>query len=240
MEMSDFELREQVRSSSYHALAGLLAPPDTDRVVAALDDLEALLAAVHPEAADHLAAVAAAWREEGVSAVRRDHMALFVGPASLGAPPYGSVYLDASGELYGDSTRDVERLYAAAGLQLAEGLKEPPDHVRIELDVMHAAIDRTLAAMRQQDWDRASRLVEVQAALLQNHVSRWVTPFTHHLRDNAATAFHRHLAAVLEAFVRQEFVEDAPAMIEEFQALRPAAAAGAESAPAEPAPADPA
>ncbi len=223
--MSDFELREQVRSSSYHLLTRLLEPPDAERVEAALGDLEPLLEAVHPEAAEHLGALAAAWREEGASAVRRDHMALFVGPASLGAPPYGSVYLDASGELYGDSTRDVGRLYAAAGLQLAEGLNEPPDHVRIELDVMHAAILRTLAAIGEEDWDRASRLVEVQAALLQNHLSRWVTPFTHRLRDNAATAFHRHLAAVLEAFVRQEFLEDAPAMIDEFQAMRPAAPA---------------
>lgn len=224
--MTDFELRERVRSSTYQQLATLFRPPDeTLNHEQVLEKLCTLLDAAAPEAAEHARALAPAWQEEGAAAIRRDHMALFVGPAALGAPPYGSVYLESSGEVMGESTRDVERLYAAAGLQKASGLKDAPDHVRIELDVMHVVIDKTVGAVGDGSWEAAQRLVEVQAALLQNHLSRWVTPFTTRIRKHAATEFHRRLAATLEAFVRQEYLEDAPAMVDEFHEQRVLASA---------------
>lgn len=224
--MTDFELRERVRSSTYHQLATLFrAPDETLDAEQVLDTLSTLLDAAAPEAAEHARALAPAWRQEGAAAIRRDHMALFVGPTALGAPPYGSVYLESSGEVLNESTRDVERLYAAAGLQKATGLADAPDHVRIELDAMHVVIDKTVGAVGDGSWEAAQRLIEVQAALLQNHLARWVTPFTTRVRKHAATEFHRRLAATLEAFVRQEFLEDAPAMVDEFHEQRALASA---------------
>ncbi len=222
--MTDFELREQVRSAGYYHLARLFDLPDAFLVEEqVLEKLHAGLAAVNEEAAEHAAAVERSFGEEGVERVRRDHIKLFVGPTQLLAPPYGSVYLDGQHEVMGPSTLDAARLYLAAGLQKAPSFKEPPDHVRVELDFMHRAIERTLDAVRAQAWDEAERLIEVQVTFLQNHLARWVTPFAKVLRTGAATGFYRHAAGALEAFVRQEYVEDAAAMLAEFGALRAAA-----------------
>lgn len=224
--MTDFEIRERVRSATYRTLARLFELPDpTLETEGVLERGQELLAAVNPAAAEHAASLRSALATEGVEAIRRDHIALFVGPAELGAPPYGSVYLDGQRSLLGPSTQDAERLLALAGLQKAGSVKDAPDHVRIELDAMHVVIERTLEALAAEDHTRAQDLIRVQAALLQNHLSRWVTPFTKVLREAAATDYHRHLADLLEAFVRQEFTEDAPAMIDEFHALRPGTAA---------------
>lgn len=224
--MTDFELRERVRSSAYYHLARLFEVPDAFLVEEGVfEALRVATDAVSPAAAAPAEALATAWVHEDQAAVRRDHVALFVGPGERLAPPYGSVYLDGQRALLGPSTQDVVRLFAQAGLQKSASLKDAADHVRVELDAMHVVIDRTLAAVAAGDWTAAERLVAVQAALLQNHLSRWVTPFAAAIRAGAATRYHRHVADLLEAFVRQEFLEDAPAMIDEFKSLRPSAAA---------------
>jgi putative dimethyl sulfoxide reductase chaperone len=219
--VTDFDLRERVRSSTYYHLARLFEPPgaflEDERV---LEALHVALEAVNPAAAEHAAALRLALADEGLERVRRDHMRLFVGPEKLLAPPYGSVYLDGKHELFGPSTKAVERLYAEAGLRTADTLKDAPDHVRVELDVMHMVVERTLDAMHEGDWMRAESLVRVQAALLQHHLSRWVTPFATVIRTGAGTAFYRRVAELLEAVVKQEFLEDAAAMIDEFNALK--------------------
>ena len=219
--MTDFDLREQVRSATYFHLARLFELPAgflAEEQV--LDKLQAALAAVNEEAAGHAAGLVQAFGDEGLERVRRDHVKLFVGPEQLLAPPYGSVYLDGQREILGPSTMDAARLYRLAGMHKAPDLKEPPDHVRVELDFMHRLIDRTLDAVRAADWTEADRLVEVQVAFLQHHLARWVTPFAKVLRTGASTAFYRHAAGALEAFVRQEYVEDAPAMLNELRELR--------------------
>jgi putative dimethyl sulfoxide reductase chaperone len=224
--MTDFEIRERVRSATYRTLARLFEPPTpTLQSDAVLERGVELLEAVNPTAAEHAGAMHAALESEGLERIRRDHIALFVGPTELGAPPYGSVYLDGQRSLMGPSTIDLERLLALAGLKKADALRDAPDHVRVELDAMHVVVERTVDAIAAQEFDRAQDLIRVQAALLQNHFSRWVTPFAKALRESAATEYHRQLADLLEAFVRQEFTEDVSAMIDEFHALRPVTAA---------------
>ena len=225
--MTDFDLRERVRSSTYYHLARLCEPPGPFlREERVLEALHAAVAAVNPAAAEHAAALAKALEREGLERVRREHMKLFVGPEQLLAPPYGSVYLDQQRELMGPSTMAVMKLYGEAGLRPADDLKDAPDHVRVELDVMHLVIERTRDAVREGEWMRAERLMRVQAAMLQNHLSRWVTPFAKVIRTGSTTDFYRHLADLLEVVIKQEFLEDAAAVIDEFQALR-AAATGA-------------
>ena len=120
--MTDFDLRERVRSSTYYHLARLFEPPAAflhdERV---LEALQTALTAVNASAAEHAAELVTALEAEGLERVRREHMKLFVGPEQLLAPPYGSVYLDQQRELMGPSTMAVVKLYAEAGLRQADG-----------------------------------------------------------------------------------------------------------------------
>lgn len=219
--VKDFVLRENVRHSTYYYLARLFDLPDSF-----LDEeqvpgkLHQVLEAVNPEAAEHAAKLGPALAEEGLEKIRRDHIKLFVGPAQLLAPPYGSIYLEPKREIMGESTQDAERLYAEAGLQKEEALKDAPDHIRVELDFMHVLIARTVAACEAGDWPQAEKYVNIQLMFLQNHLSRWVTPFAQVVRTGAATRFYNVTASVLEHFIKQEFLEDGASMFEEFSVLR--------------------
>jgi len=219
--VKDFVLRENVRHSTYYYLARLFDLPDAfleDEQIPA--KLYQVLEAVNTEAAEHAARLAPALAEEGAEKIRRDHMKLFFGPGQLLAPPYGSVYLEHKHEIMGESTQDAERLYAEAGLQKDEKLKDAPDHIRVELDFMHVLIARTVEACEAQKWQEAEKYVNIQLMFLQNHLSRWVTPFAKVIRTGAATQFYNATALVLESFIKQEFLEDGAAMLEEFNTLR--------------------
>jgi len=220
--VKDFVLRENVRHSTYYYLARLFDLPDSFLADEHIPEkLHQVLEAVNSEAAEHAAKLAPALAEEGVEKIRREHMKLFVGPQQLLAPPYGSVYLEPNTrEIMGESTQDAERLYAEAGLQKDEELKDAPDHVRVELDFMHVLIARTVEACEAGDWQKAEKYVNIQLMFLQNHLSRWVTPFAKVIRTGAATRFYKATALVLESFIKQEFLEDGAAMLEEFNTLR--------------------
>ncbi len=220
--MKDFVLRENVRHSTYYYLARLFDLPDAFLEEEQIPTkLYQVLEAVSPEAAEHAAKLAPALAEEGLDKIRRDHMKLFFGPSQLLAPPYGSVYLEPEKrEIMGASTQDAQRLYAEAGLQKDEALKDAPDHIRVELDFMHVLIARTVAACEAGNWQEAEKYVNIQLMFLQNHLSRWVTPFAKVIRTGAATQFYNAAALVLESFIKQEFLEDGAAMLEEFNTLR--------------------
>ncbi|MHC5047351.1 MAG: TorD/DmsD family molecular chaperone [Planctomycetota bacterium] len=76
--------------------------------------------------------------------LRKDHTQLFVGPFRVPAPPYGSVYLEDDGRVCGESTMDMIARYGEEGLRVT--LKEPADHVAIELEYMYLLVVRQMEA----------------------------------------------------------------------------------------------
>lgn len=57
-----------------------------------------------------------------------EHQRLFIGPDHLDAPPWGSVYLDEEGTLFGDSNLALRRFLDAEGVFLQTMQREPEDH----------------------------------------------------------------------------------------------------------------
>jgi TorA maturation chaperone TorD len=74
---------------------------------------------------------------ERLNDLRVDYAALFIGPGELLACPYGSVYLERGRRLYGETTREVEEIYAEAGLHPAKGDGVVADHIAVELEFLH-------------------------------------------------------------------------------------------------------
>ncbi|MCG9014619.1 molecular chaperone TorD family protein, partial [Laribacter hongkongensis] len=74
------------------------------------------------------AGFASAQAPEHDAGLAREHQRLFVGPAALPAPPWGSVYLDEESVLFGDSTRALQAFAGRHGIALETGQREPLDH----------------------------------------------------------------------------------------------------------------
>ncbi|UCE49849.1 MAG: molecular chaperone TorD family protein [Phycisphaerales bacterium] len=136
-----------------------------------------------------------------LEALKIDFASLFVGPYELLAPPYGSVYLE-DDRVMGDSTIDVGNCYASEGLDIT--IKDAPDHIAVELEFMHYLAVRQMEATRRANLQAIQRYQQKQYSFLQTHLARWLPEFADNVRENARTAFYKHLAQITAVFVRED------------------------------------
>jgi TorA maturation chaperone TorD len=192
--MEDTLAGGEERAASYRALAECYHPPD-ERLAATLEGLSQVSDAVAGEMARSHDGPG------GLEALRVDHTRLFVGPYQLLAPPYGSLY---SGDtrLMGESAVAVEGFYAEEGLQVC--LKQPPDHICVQLEFMCFLIRRELQAAKRAAPERVRCYRWKQARFLQQCLGPWVSDFALRVQAKAQTGFYRALGRLTDGFMRGE------------------------------------
>ena len=146
--------------------------------------------------ADRMAEQAGNYTDEELAV---EHARLFVGPFALGAPPYGSVYLDEGGRVMGDSTMEVIQTYEQAGLTRSKDCTDLPDHIAVELEFAAFLAFKILEATKKDDCDGAAQYEATQQAFLTDHVWRWVPEFCARIRAGTDNGFYVALADCLEA-----------------------------------------
>jgi TorA maturation chaperone TorD len=197
---------ENLRSECYRLLAALFYPPERSRLLdeATCLKLAGLLDELYPEApaSDQAAVMQEQLSTLDENQMKVDHATLFVGPFALKAAPYGSIYLENGRRLMGDTTVAANDLYAEAGLQLT--LKEPADHIAIELEFMHYLTALAAEALAAGDEETTADLAMKQSRFLKEHLGAWVSPFCAAIAKEADTLYFRTLADCLRAFVDAE------------------------------------
>ena len=126
-----------------------------------------------------------------------DYAGLFVGPFELLAAPYGSVYLEKNRRLMGDSTIAIQRYYTAEGLKVE--VKEPPDHIAVELEFMSFLSQKEAAAIEQKDKTESARLHSLQTDFFNSAMS-WLPAFCKNIKGGAQTAYYLSLGECLDHF----------------------------------------
>ena len=175
------------RAEAYRLLSLCFHPPD-----------ERLLEALHATDIRWIRPAADPVLEE----LAKDYAQLFIGPFTVSAPPYGSVYLESDRRVCGDSTMDVMARYREEGLELT--LREPADHVAAELEYMYVLAAREMEALATGDEGDATRHVEKQCDFLHTHLGAWVPLLAERIVVNARTGFYERLAKNTDAFVRAD------------------------------------
>lgn len=135
-------------------------------------------------------------RDDLTSAYRR----LFEGPNELRAPPWGSVYLDHEGVLFGRSTTALRRFLRAIGARPMLEINEPEDHIGLMLHLL-------------ADLVAANRMAEAAEALTE-HMLPWSGRYLDALESEADHPFYEALAvltALTIAGLAQEVGATAPA-----------------------------
>ncbi|MBW7882081.1 MAG: molecular chaperone TorD family protein [Caldilineaceae bacterium] len=117
---------------------------------------------------------------------------LFVGPRTLLAPPYASVYLDPEPQLMGRITLQIRQLYQLLDLRVPWENVIPDDHLSFELDLC-----RQLSVARRTV---VSPELEAIYMYLIAHMRRWVPQFV--VRVRAARAVPPALGFVVEQLGR--------------------------------------
>lgn len=191
-----------IREDVYRLLAACYYPPTAAFLEeSCCDSLATLLAEMAPEAVGHATDAANLIKNNTLEELAVEHARLFMGPFQLVAPPYGSIYLDDSKTVMGDSTARVSAFYRANGLQLADDFHELPDHIAVELEFLSYLAHRQREAEKTGNSGEVERLNEVQQEFLTTYLVPWLEPFTRAIIDDGESPFYQAVARCTAAFI---------------------------------------
>lgn len=220
--MEQFIQQEQVRGAIYYLLSKCYEQPKGQlQKMEVLDQLQNLLKVQHPEAAEEVEIMKNELStSENQEELVQEYLALFVGPKTLLAAPYGSLYLENKGQIMGASTQEAIKYYEAAGLKKKTDMHQPDDHIRIELEFIYYLIGRVIDTCEKNDLTSAEKFASFQKEFLERHIGNWVRPFTSNMERQATSPYFKALARVTESFVRKDATEDSAVMMEELKSLQ--------------------
>ncbi|MGE5160848.1 MAG: molecular chaperone [Betaproteobacteria bacterium] len=134
-----------------------------------------------------------------------DYTRLFLNPTGAVAAPYESAWLAGRDPMKVDEvTRSVLDSYRQGGYDVDLSFRDLPDHIAAELEFLYGLIFREArAAASGNDAERAEA-IERRHRFVEQHLGRWIVPFTAALRSGGETALYRTLADLTERFVRSE------------------------------------
>ncbi len=201
--MTDTEFLAE-RGNIYRLLSACFYEPERDLFLQEnlCGNLKHFLEKVSPEGVGDAGKMELALQESDQQDIAVEHSTLFIGPFELLAPPYGSVYLEKGKRLMGDTTMDVQRIYAENGLEL--DVQEPPDHISFELEFMHYLCRLQLEALEEGEIKEAERCHDTMKDFLFNFINPWIPRFCADIRSNSKNDFYIHLADCLEHFITFE------------------------------------
>ena len=203
MKTQEFIEHEQLRFDTYRLLTNAFYLPD-ECLMDSLVTLEKCMEEICGKSLEYNCLPVGIGKKDSMELMKVDYAKLFVGPFSLLAPPYGSVYLEGERMVMGISTADVQKYYRATGLDVDAQFKDAPDHVAAELEFMHFLIFNEMEATDQGGADDAINYLKMQRSFLEYHLGAWISDFSVKVLNNAQTAFYRNLARATEAFVMHD------------------------------------
>lgn len=141
-------------------------------------------------------------REKAVQLeMAREYTRLFINAfPHVIAPPYGSVYLEKDGRVFGKTTAAVLRFFNDAGFDLKEDLGDLPDHIAHELEFMGILSGQESRASEVEK----IRLEEVQREFLSRFIISWVPVFCEIVAEQSRLPFYRVLADLTREFISYE------------------------------------
>lgn len=167
-----------------------------------LDNLVEMLHEICSEAQGHAQRMKTYFEKTDGQELAIEYATLFVGPFELKAPPYGSIYLEGSHQVMGQSTIETMNLYRAAGLKL--DIKEPADHVAIELEFVNYLILAEVDARASGDDELYRSMSNIRRAFFSQFLGKWVPEFCDAVIKVTEEGYYHSLAECLLVFITRE------------------------------------
>jgi TorA maturation chaperone TorD len=145
--------------------------------------------------------------------LQKDYTRLFINARPKAeASPYGSLYLEKEGLVWGKTTVEAVKLYAEAGLKVAEHFKDIPDHFAAELEFMWYLIREEIKARGGMltgdstavDNEKAEKMADLQSKFLKNHIGAWHEAFLNRVRFHTRSVFFSEVSALARDFISKE------------------------------------
>ena len=204
MNYGEFIEHETSRRNIYQGLAQCYQSPD-EGLNATLQELESRFAVLQTNALPLILLLRNSFDEiQDLKHLQIDFAKLFVGPYSLLAPPYASIYLENKRRVMGQSTIEVIRFYRQAGVETAPAFRDAPDHIAVEMEFMYFLIDTQINAMAKAEEGRFLEILDAQKSFLNGHLNRWIREFTQTMKKGAQTDFYINLADATHHFITED------------------------------------
>jgi TorA maturation chaperone TorD len=148
--------------------------------------------------------------------LQKEYTRLFVtSRPNVPAPPYGSLYLEKEGMIWGKTTRELVKMYALAGLIVSEEFKDLPDHFAVELEFAFYLIREKMAALGlspgeenqegiNPDPERTELISSIENQFLENYLLKWGSKFMDNILSSTDNFFYKGLAALTKNFLAKE------------------------------------
>ncbi|WP_420475177.1 TorD/DmsD family molecular chaperone [Noviherbaspirillum sp. ST9] len=166
------------------------------------DSMLAAATRVHPDLADGVRKLSAAFAAQDLQTLLVDYTRLFLGPVQAQANPYGSSWLAAPAQTEENPSLDVLELYSAGGFDISDEFMDLPDHVAVELEFLYLLEFQRNEAQRAGQMADLADVQQLKQKFLRAHLGAWIGPFAAAIKDGAETVFYRELADLTERFIR--------------------------------------
>jgi anaerobic sulfite reductase subunit A len=139
-----------------------------------------------------------------------DYAKVFLGAGMISenaaAYPYESVYTSPKRLIMQDARDQVVAAYRAKGMNKAETLDFPEDHIALELEFMAYMCHETQHVLITQDWATVACCFKEQMDFLTQHLLNWVPVFCADVEKFAGTEFYKAVAQITKGYLRLECV----------------------------------
>ena len=169
----------------------------------------ALLSEEEKDIMDRTAAFLKEIREEKqnpafLEEAKDEYTRLFIGPVSLVAPPWESVYGQKDAMLFQESTLEVRNTYRQFGL-IPEGYpRVADDSLALELHFMALLAQRGLDAFYAGKYDELTADLTGSADFLKKHLLVWVPKFLERMKGAKSNILYPQMCLVLDEFLRKD------------------------------------
>ena len=177
------------RAQYYRLLSRLLAGPPDEGVIALVAELEGS----DTPLGGAVSALGGAARETTADAARQEFHDLFIGVGRGELVPFGSYYL--AGFLMEKPLAELRGDMAELGIERADGVSEPEDHIASVCEIMAATIE----GGHGLDVDVAR-----QTRFFDRNVGPWAGRFFQDLERAESTAFYRAVGTLGREFLAIE------------------------------------
>lgn len=153
----------------------------------------------------HRAALGPIVRERGIALsdpTGREHNRLF--GVGLAATPYETEYDPLASARKGHCLADILGFYEAFGFRLAEGMKEFPDHIAVELEFMSLLLLKAAHASAESMEEARAVSEEAAVKFLDDHLAAWGGAFAERVEAATEDGFYRFAARLLRGFLDAE------------------------------------
>ncbi len=126
------------------------------------------------------------------------------------AYPYESVYTSPDRLIMQDARDQVVAAYRSKGLDKAEALDVPEDHIALELEFMACLCREAQDLVAADDGQPVSGGIKEQRDFLVQHLLNWVPAFCADVQKFAETDFYKAVAKITNGYLNMEqaIIED--------------------------------